>query len=392
MKKQIAILGSTGSIGKKTFNIIYKNKNNFDVVLLTTNSNSKKILSQAKKLNVKNIIITDRKKYIQIIKNNRNKNLNIYNNFLKLNKIFKKRIDYLMSSIGGLDGLEPTILCIKFTKKIAVANKESIICGWNLIRNELIKHKTSFVPVDSEHFSLWNIINENNKKNIDKIFITASGGPFLKTSLKNINKVKPHEAIKHPNWKMGKKISIDSATMMNKVFEIIEANKIFDINPNKFDILIHPKSYIHAIVKFKNGLIKIVAHDTDMSIPISNTIFGTNNLIFNKSKIRLDILNQLNFIKPNLKKYPSIKLLNKISKKNTLFETALISINDELVNQFLINKIKFTEINSFLINILRLKKINKSYQKSILSFNQIDEFKKMVTIETYKYVQNKKKL
>ena len=390
MKKKIAILGSTGSIGKKTFNIIQKNKKKFEILLLTTNKNSKLILNQAKKAGVKNIIITDDSKYFAAIKINKNRNLKIFNNFKKLDKIFKKKADYIMSSIGGIDGLSPTISCIKFTKKIAIANKESIICGWSLIQKNLKKYNTEFIPVDSEHFSLWQIINEKNKSNIDKIYITASGGPFLNKSVKNLNNVKPNEAIKHPNWKMGKKISIDSATMMNKVFEIIEAKKIFGIELKKFSILIHPKSYIHAVVKFKNGLIKIVAHDTDMIIPIANTIFNNNELNFKKDKIKFEILNNLNFRAPSKIKYPSLNILKKIKTKNTLFETALTSVNDELVNQFLNRKIKFREIILFLNNILSLKNISKNYNKKIVSFNQIDEFKKKVTIETIKYVQNKK--
>ena len=390
MKKKIAILGSTGSIGKKTFNFIQKNKKKFEILLLTTNKNSKLILNQAKKAGVKNIIITDDSKYFAAIKINKNRNLKIYNNFKKLDIIFKKKADYIMSSIGGIDGLSPTISCIKFTKKIAIANKESIICGWSLIQKNLKKYNTEFIPVDSEHFSLWQIINEKNKSNIDKIYITASGGPFLNKSVKNLNNVKPNEAIKHPNWKMGKKISIDSATMMNKVFEIIEAKKIFGIELKKFSILIHPKSYIHAVVKFKNGLIKIVAHDTDMIIPIANTIFNSNELNFKKDKIKFEILNNLNFRAPSKIKYPSLNILKKIKTKNTLFETALTSVNDELVNQFLNRKIKFREIILFLNNILSLKNISKNYNKKIVSFNQIDEFKKKVTIETIKYVQNKK--
>ena len=390
MKKKIAILGSTGSIGKKTFNFIQKNKKKFEILLLTTNKNSKLILNQAKKAGVKNIIITDDSKYFAAIKINKNRNLKIFNNFKKLDKIFKKKADYIMSSIGGIDGLSPTISCIKFTKKIAIANKESIICGWSLIQKNLKKYNTQFIPVDSEHFSLWQIINEKNKSNIDKIYITASGGPFLNKSVKNLNNVKPNEAIKHPNWKMGKKISIDSATMMNKVFEIIEAKKIFGIELKKFSILIHPKSYIHAVVKFKNGLIKIVAHDTDMIIPIANTIFNSNKLNFKKDKIKFEILNNLNFRAPSKIKYPSLNILKKIKTKNTLFETALTSVNDELVNQFLNRKIKFREIILFLNNILSLKNISKNYNKKIVSFNQIDEFKKKVTIETIKYVQNKK--
>ena len=157
-KKKIAILGSTGSIGRSLLDIIKKEKKNFKIELLTANKNYKELIEQAKHFKVKNLIITDKKSF-SIIKKKKLK-INIYNNFSSLNKIFKSRIDYLMSSITGIEGLQPTFESIKYTKKIAIANKESIICGWNLIQKELIKHKTKFVPVDSEHFSIWSVLNK----------------------------------------------------------------------------------------------------------------------------------------------------------------------------------------------------------------------------------------
>ena len=163
-----------------------------------------------------------------------------------------------MSAISGIDGLLPTHKIINRTKLIAIANKEAIICGWPLIKKELKKHKTEFIPVDSEHFSIFSLLNDKDKNDIEKIFITASGGPFRNLPKKKFKKVKLRDALKHPNWQMGKKITIDSATMMNKVFEVIEAKNIFNSNYNKISILIHPKSYVHAIIKFKNGLSKFL--------------------------------------------------------------------------------------------------------------------------------------
>ena len=382
MIKKIAILGSTGSIGKSTIDIIKKDKKNFKVILLTTNKNIKLILNQAREFKVKNIIVTSKKHFLKLKKKNKNKNLKIYNNFDHLNKIFKKKINYIMSSITGLPGLKPTLLSIKYTKIIAIANKESIICGWNLINIKLKKYKTKFIPVDSEHFSLWKLIDDNNKKNIEKIYITASGGPFLKFPLSKVKNALPSHAIKHPNWSMGKKISVDSATMINKVFEIIEAKKIFGIDIKKFNILIHPKSYIHAIVKFKNGITKIIAHDTDMKIPIANSIYFEENLSLKSNKLNLEILNNLEFDKPDKKRFPGLLILKKITNLDTLFETALISANDELVNQFLQGKIKFYQIIDNLNAVLRSKSLKLLYKKKPSSFEQIDQFKKIVTMKT----------
>jgi 1-deoxy-D-xylulose-5-phosphate reductoisomerase len=184
-----------------------------------------------------------------------------------------------MSSISGIQGLKPTIEIIKYTNKIAIANKEAIICGWDLIKKDLNKYKTEFIPVDSEHFSIWYALKSIDKNLIDQIFLTASGGPFLQKTSQKLKKVNIKQAINHPNWKMGRKISIDSATMINKVFEIIEAKKIFEISYNKLSIIIHPKSYVHAIIKLKNGLTKIIVHDTSMKIPIFNSLYSSKTLL-----------------------------------------------------------------------------------------------------------------
>ena len=205
MKKKIAILGSTGSIGENTLRIIRKDKKNFEITLLSTNKNLTKILKQAKEFKVKNILIRDLKTYQKAKFKLINSNFKIYNDFNNLKKIFKKKNDFIMSSITGLNGLEPTLKTIRFTKKILIANKETIICGWNLINKELKKYNTKFIPVDSEHFSIWSLLQNNKTQNIDKIYITASGGPFLKLALSKFSKISIKKALKHPNWKMGKK-------------------------------------------------------------------------------------------------------------------------------------------------------------------------------------------
>ena len=327
--KKIAILGSTGSIGKTLLKIIDKNKNNFEIVLLTANRNYKELLKQSKKYNVKSVIIKDEKSYQYFKKLNKNQNLNIHKNFKYLNKIFKNKIDYIMSSISGLEGLEPTINIIKYTKKIAIANKESIICGWNLIKKELFKNKTKFIPVDSEHFSIWYGLGDEKKNNVEKIYLTASGGPFFNLPLRKLKDVKIKDALKHPNWKMGKKISIDSATMMNKVFEVIEAKNIFKVAYKNIKIIIHPESYVHALIKFNSGIIKVIVHQTSMMIPILNTLDNQNNKILKLKKIDFSKLNNLNFKNLELNRYPIVKILNKLPDKSSLFETIVVSANDE---------------------------------------------------------------
>ena len=363
MKENIAILGSTGSIGQTLLELLKKEKKNFKILLLSAQKSHVKLLKQAKFFKVKNLVIINKKNFEILKKQTKNTNINVYNNYDCFNRVFKKKIDYTMSSISGIDGLEPTLKIIKHTKKIAIANKESIICGWNLISSELKKNDVKFVPVDSEHFSIWYGLQNFKKESLEKIILTASGGPFYNKNLKNPHKIKISDATKHPNWKMGKKISIDSATLINKVYEVIEAKKIFDINYKKIEILIHPKSYVHAILKFKNGLIKIIAHDTSMKIPIFNTLFSDYNKKLKSEKINLKVLNNLEFKNVETKMFPMIKLLNIVSNKTSLFETVIVSANDKLVELFLEKKIRFIDIQKMLFKIILDKEFLKQKNK-----------------------------
>ncbi len=375
MKKKIAILGSTGSIGKCLIDIIKRDKKNFEIVLLTSNENYKELLKQAKFFKVKNLIITNVECYNKFKKNNNSRKIKIYNNFENFEKIFKKKIDYTMSSISGIQGLKPTIEIIKYTKKIAIANKESIICGWDLIEKKLNKYKTKFIPVDSEHFSIWYALKDIEKNLIEKIYLTASGGPFLDKSLKNLNKVNIKQVTNHPNWKMGKKISTDSATMINKVFEVIEAKRLFKVSYKKLAIIIHPKSYVHAIIKLKNGITKIIVHDTNMKIPIFNSLYSSKKII-NSKKLDFETLNNLDFKAVNPIKFPLIKVLKMLPNNTSLFETILVSINDKFVELFLSNRIKFTDISRKMHKMLNLYNFKK-YKK--IKPKNIDEIIKMNT-------------
>ena len=359
MKLNLAILGSTGSIGKSLLNIVSKDKKKFKILLLTANTNYKIILEQAKKFNVKNIIITNKKYFDLARSKNKNKDLNIFSNFQNLEKIFNNKLDYVMSSIVGLDGLVPTFNIIKHTNKIAIANKESIICGWNLIKKELKKNNTEFIPVDSEHFSIWHTLRTNSKKNIEKLYLTASGGPLLKVPIKKFKSLKINKIIKHPNWQMGAKISVDSATMMNKVFEVIEAKKIFDLNYNQISILVHPHSYLHAILQFKDGMINSIAHETTMEIPINNTLGSFKNNKIKFKNIDVNKLNNLQLTKINKKKFPVVNILNKLPLKDSLFETVVVSVNDHLVNLLLNNKITYLELVEKLFKIVSKKEFTK---------------------------------
>ena len=361
MKKKICILGSTGAIGKATLQIISKNKKDFDVVLLSGNNNVKLLIAQAKKFKPKYIYYNNFY-YKEKIKFFCKTNNIIFIDDLGLLTTIK--FDITVAAISGIAGLIPTLNIIKFSKKILIANKESIICGWKFILKELKKYHCKFTPIDSEHFSIFNLIENKNINSIKFIYLTASGGPFFGKKV-NLNKVTPSQAIRHPNWKMGKKISIDSANLMNKVLEVIEASLIFNMPISKFKIIIHPQSLVHAIIEFKNGLSSMLYHYHDMKIPITNSLYN-NFFNFKKTNDICLSLNKLTFNDPDIKKNPSLKILK---FKNLLNENGFIlinALNEILVQRFLENKITFADIINKLLAIL-----NSNLVKNYLKNHQI---------------------
>jgi len=383
MKKKIVILGSTSSIGKSLLNIIKKDKKNFKIELLTANTNYKDLINQAKQFNVKNLVITDTKSFEKSKNFYKGNKINFYKNFENLKSILPKKIDYVMSAISGIGGLSPTYKIIKHTKKIAIANKESIICGWHLISKQLQYYKTKFIPIDSEHFSINELIKNTNYSDIEKIYITASGGPFLDRNLSNFKDIKTQDAVKHPNWRMGKKISIDSATLINKVYELIEAKKIFNLEYKKIDILIQPSSYVHSVIKFYGGIIKVLIHDTSIEIPIFNSLYEKDkSKTYLKNRLNLDLLNDLNFQKVPFKKFPIHKILKLLPKSDSLFETVLVSANDTLVDLFLAKKISYSDIHFFLKKILTLKEFQKYKSKVPNNINEILSLNEYVRLKT----------
>ena len=361
MKKKICILGSTGSIGKTTLQILSQNKKDFEVVLLSGNSNVDLLISQAKKFKPIYIYYNNfyfKDKIQTFCKKNK---INFIDNLKSLKKI---KFDITVSAISGIAGLIPTLDIIKYSKKILIANKESIICGWKFILKELNKFNCQFIPIDSEHFSIFNLIENKNLNSIKYIYLTASGGPFYGKNIK-LSKVTPSQAIKHPNWQMGKKISVDSANLMNKVLEVIEASLIFKLPINKFKIFIHPQSLIHGIVQFNNGLSSMLYHYNDMKIPILNSLYNNLSNIKNiDGKFLTEKL--LTFSDVDLKKNPSVKILK---LKNILNESGYIlinALNEVLVQRFLENKISFTDIIDKLLFIL-----NSTFVKNYLKNHQI---------------------
>ena len=388
MKKKIIILGSTGSIGETTLSILNYEKD-FKIELLSTNRNANKLLSQAKKFNVKNVIISDKNIFFKYKNKFKKNNINLYHGFKNLKKIVKKRVNYCINSITGIEGLDPTLKIIPLTRNILIANKESIICGWHIIKKKLKKYNTNFIPIDSEHFSIWQLIKNDNFDLIDKVILTASGGPFYGKSFKKIYNMPPYKALNHPKWKMGKKISIDSSTMMNKIFEFIEAKKLFNLKNNNIQILIHPKSFVHAVIFFKNDLIKFLAHETDMKIPIKCAMNIYNKKITkNIVSKNLKNFNSLSFNRPMKKNFPLLEILDLIPEKTSYFETILITINDTLVDKYLKYEINYKSLQFNLLNLLKKPYFTKYYK---LKPNDIYDIIKMTKFTKSYLKKNLKK-
>jgi len=362
MKKKVCILGSTGEIGKLCLEVINKKKNLFRIIILSANNNYKLLIQQIKKFYPKYIYLTNsvlEKKILSICKKKKIK-------IIKDLKYLKFKIDITVNAISGIYGLRPTLDIIKNTKEIGIVNKESIICGWNLINKELKKYNCKFYPLDSEHFALMKLLNNHKKDEISRIYIPASGGPFFKKKI-NLNKAKVYQVIKHPIWSMGKKNSIDSANLINKVLEIIEASLIFDISIKKFFIFIHPESFVHSAVTFKNETTIMSYYKPDMRVVLRNFFFKKNFQLYDKKKYFLDNIKKtvFNFYKLDNKYNYLSKILSfaYLYKQNAYI--AINLINEILVNKFINKKIKFSEIVKKIITNLNRKNIKKQikYEK-----------------------------
>tara|TARA_Y100001970_G_scaffold67185_1_gene85649 strand:- start:2505 stop:3677 length:1173 start_codon:yes stop_codon:yes gene_type:complete len=371
MIKKIAILGSTGSIGESSLKVIINDRKNFKITLLSANSNYLTIKKQIQKFKPKFFVVNNKVIFKKIKKKFIRSKTKIINKFSDISKNIK--FDITISSIVGIAGLEPTIFFTQKSKKILIANKESIICGWHLLKKISKKYKTKIIPIDSEHFSIYQLTKNYKDSDIKKIYITASGGPFLKKPLNFFKKAKANDAAKHPNWKMGKKISIDSSNLMNKVFEVVEAYKLFPFNKNKYDILIHPQSLIHAIVLFNNGQCKFLYHETDMRIPIANALYDNQINIKNVFQSKSNFLNNLQhlrFEKVDKKKFPIVTLLKKNIYDNST-SIILNASNEILVNNFIESKLSFNGIYYSIRRIFKDRDFNKYAVKKTPSLNEI---------------------
>ena len=367
MKKLISILGSTGSVGSSTLSIIDLKKGYFTPYIFSADKNYKLICKQIEKYKPQVFVINNLNTFKKVFKKYKDSKIKFLKDFESIK--IKSKSDITVSAIPGIAGLYPTLKLIQLSKKILLANKESIICGWDLILKKSKKYNTKLIPIDSEHYSILKLLENQNIKSVKKIYLTASGGPFLNFDKKSLKKITPAQALKHPKWKMGKKISVDSSTLMNKILELVEAQKLFNLSINKLDIIIHPNSLVHAILELKNGIMKLIYHETSMKIPLANAIFS-DELDIKKFYINNSFkFENLIFKKVDKKIFPIIKLKNIITKHPS---TPIIvnAANEVLVSQFLSKKIPFLDIYKFILAILK----DRNYKKyAIKKPNSVDQ-------------------
>jgi len=372
-KLSLAILGSTGSIGTTTLKIIKKYPNHFKINLLACNKNKKNIYRQISKFLPKYVIIHDKKNYNFFKKIKFRKKVKFFQNLEDFNKEKKIKFDKVILGISSIDGLDYAFSFIKYTKEILLANKETIVCGGKLFLKRAHYFKCKIVPIDSEHYCLANALKNFKSNEIDRIYLTASGGPFLDKSKKSISKIDQKFALKHPSWKMGKKISIDSATMANKGLEVIEAAILFNLKHKNIKIKIHKESKVHSVVILKNGLVYLVAHNTSMSIPIKNSLIKKKQL----NKEKNFFFTKKNFIFSfDEKKLIKFKMVSLAYKALNYGQRACIFynvINDYLVNLFLNKKIFFFEIHTKLNKVLNNKHLIPYFKKKVSNLSDIQK-------------------
>jgi 1-deoxy-D-xylulose-5-phosphate reductoisomerase len=345
MREKIALLGSTGSIGTQALDIISKFPEEFEVKVLTGGSNIDLLTSQARKFLPESVVISDKNQYKKLKENLSETRIKVFAGEKEMEQIIADSDSTLvLAAIVGYSGLKPTIAAIKSGKRIALANKETLVVAGEIIKKLVSASKNQIIPVDSEHSAIFQCLIGEEKKSIEKITLTASGGPFLKKSYKELQKVRPSEALKHPNWNMGDKVTIDSASMMNKGLEVIEAKWLFDLRPEQIDVTIHPQSIIHSFVHFTDGSVKAQLGIPDMRIPILFALSFPRRLSSELPRLDFRVQPVFTFIEPDLKKFRNLSLAYQALKEGGNMPCALNAANEIAVAAFLSEKINFLQL------------------------------------------------
>ncbi|HBE43495.1 MAG TPA: 1-deoxy-D-xylulose-5-phosphate reductoisomerase [Bacteroidales bacterium] len=345
MPLKIAILGSTGSIGTQTLDVISRYPDQFGIEVLTAGDNADLLAEQSIKFHPASVVIGNQKHYRALRDKLNGTGIKVYAGDKAIEEIAADPgADMVLTAIVGYSGLRPTIAAIRSGKKIALANKETLVVAGSLISKLLEKSRSSLIPVDSEHSAIFQCLAGEKNSSVEKITLTASGGPFLNMPLKEIRKVTPGDALKHPNWNMGDKITIDSATMMNKGLEVIEAKWLFNLEPDQIKVIIHPQSIIHSFVHFTDGSVKAQLGMPDMRIPILYALSYPGRMKSDLPRLELDKYPSFTFNEPDLKKFGSLLLAYQALNQGGNMPCILNAANEVAVSSFLSGKIGFMKI------------------------------------------------
>ncbi len=350
-KKKIAILGSTGSIGTQALVVISEHPSLFEVEILTANENSALLIEQAKKFNPNIVVIKNEKKYTQVNDALFDLGIKVFAGEKSLEEVVEgKDIDLILTALVGYSGLKPTIRAIKTGKNIALANKETLVVAGGLITQLCKQYGVQIYPVDSEHSAIFQCLTGENYNPIEKIYLTASGGPFRGMKINDLSAIKKEDALKHPNWDMGAKITIDSASLMNKGLEVIEAKWLFGLKKNQIDVIVHPQSIIHSAVQFEDGSIKAQLGLPDMKLPIQYA-FGFPKRLQNNFR-RFSFLDypSLTFEKPDMETFKNLQLAYHAMEKGGNMPCVLNAANEISVDAFLKDKIGFLNMSDLIGN------------------------------------------
>ena len=350
-KKQIAILGSTGSIGVQALEVVAEHPSLFDVEVLTANNNSLLLIEQAKKFNPNMVVITNEKKYKEVNEALFDLGIKVFAGEQSLEEVVEgENIDVVLTALVGYSGLKPAIRAIKSGKNIALANKETLVIAGDLISRICQEHGTQIYPVDSEHSAIFQCLIGEASNPIEKIYLTASGGPFRGMKIDELSGVKKEAALKHPNWDMGAKITIDSASLMNKGLEVIEAKWLFDLKVNQVEVVVHPQSIIHSAVQFEDGSVKAQIGLPDMKLPIQYALGFPQRLPNSFKRFNFIDYPNLTFEKPDMKTFRNLKLAFDALEKGGNMPCVLNAANEIAVDGFLQDKIGFLNMSDLIAN------------------------------------------
>ena len=344
-KRTIAILGSTGSIGTQTLQVVEEHPDKFEVYAITANTRVDELIQQARKFMPEAVVIADESKYPQLKEALADLPIKVYGGYESICQIVEsKPIDIVVTAMVGFSGLRPTINAIKAGKAIALANKETMVVAGELINELAMKYQTPILPVDSEHSAIFQCLAGEMNNKVEKLILTASGGPFRTFTKEQLEHVTVQQALKHPNWSMGAKITIDSASMMNKGFEVMEAKWLFGVGAEDIEVVVHPQSVIHSMVQFGDGAIKAQLGTPDMRLPIMYALTYPTRLSSSFERIDWNTLKELTFEKPNLELFPNLQHAYTAIAEGGNIPCVVNAANEICVAAFLEERIKFTDM------------------------------------------------